>query len=109
MIIALYESSYPIEKSGTPTWDELPVGYFTADKDGVRQSIEKDDPMPFSGVFSVCIGDKPRVGEHLLAVFALDNTRYICNSTISYRSEKDVVDSDEWEAQLRFSNIIRKW
>jgi len=112
MIISLYESNYPSETEGTLKWEELPDGYFNASEVDIRQSIENvivDIPWNVSGVFSFSKGIKPRIGEHLLAVFPLDGIRYLCNSTLSYKSELDVVDSNEWTAKLGISSIIRTW
>ncbi len=108
MIIALYESSYPVEPLGTPNWEELPGGYFIASEDDIRTAIE-DLPEMIEGVFSFSKGTKPRIGEHVLAVFPLDGRRYLCDSTIIYKSEKDVVDRNEWAAQLGITNIISTW
>ena len=113
MIIALYESSYPMEPLGTPKWEELPNGYFNASEDDIKKSIvdltSVNLPSTVSGVFYFSKGIKPRIGEHFLAVFPLDGLRYLCNSTISYKSEKDVVDKNEWEAQLGITSIISTW
>jgi hypothetical protein len=106
VIIALYESIYPIAQAAKPNWEDLPVGYFSAEGEMVQDLIVRGPPGRFSGVFSVCRG-KPRVGEHLLAVFGLSGTWYHANATLSYRSELDVVDSDEWSAELGFANVVR--
>lgn len=108
MIIALYKSNYPVELQGTPKWEELPDGYFIVPEDNIKGSIE-DLPAIVSGTFSFSKGIKPRIGEHVLAAFSLEGHRYLCNSTIMYKSEKDVVDRNEWTAQLGITNIIRTW
>ncbi len=108
MIIALYESNYPVELQGTPKWEELPNGHFIAPEDDIKKLME-DLPAIVNGTFFFSKGIKPRIGEHVLAAFTLDGHRYLCNSTIMYKSEKDVVARNDWTAQLGITNIIRTW
>jgi hypothetical protein len=109
MIITLYDSDYPGVQDGTPNWKELPVGYFITKKNDVLKGEEIALLTRISGRFSYCIGIKPRGGEHLLAVFAVDGITYLCNSTISYENELEATKDDEWDAVLAFSSIIHKW
>jgi len=106
MNISLYESDYPIQQNGTPSGEKSPVGSFRADTDIVRNKVKKNDASTFNGVYTHSRYPKPRVGEHLLAVFELDGKNYLYNSTIDYRSESDIGDNDEWPATLNFQNQI---
>lgn len=108
MIIALYESNYPVELQGTPKWEDLPNGYFIAPEDDIKKAIQ-DLPEIVDGTFFFSKGIKPRIGEHVLAAFTLEGDKYLCNSTIMYKSEKEVGPRKDWTAQLGITNIIRTW
>ena len=50
MIICLYESDYPVNKTGKPDWKSLPIGYFQINREGFEDEMNKENPT-FKGRF----------------------------------------------------------
>ena len=84
MIIALYESNYPVTVDEEPTWQDLPIGHFRCDWRQLR-GIEAGQAFRVDGYFRMA-GRKdvnvPRVGEHLLAAFSYKGYRYLYNLSL---------------------------
>lgn len=109
IIISLYESDYPIIHEQEPDWLALPIGYFTCERARLR-NIENRSTI-LSGDFTFCERPdsfRPNSGDHLLAVFAYNQVRYLYQSTISYEIT-DIQRRKIWWSHLGFSKLIRKW
>jgi len=111
MIIALYESNYPVTLDEEPAWHDLPIGHFQCDWRQLRR-IETGEAFRVDGHFRMA-GRKgvsrPRVGEHLLAAFSYKGNRYLYNSTLSYNPVFLGQRKQNWWAHLGLVRQIRKW
>jgi len=109
MIICLYYSNYPAEKTGYPNWENLPIGYLQINGNTFESEKIKKSPT-LKGKFIFNQG-RPRVGEHLLSVFSLNGKNYLYNSTFSYSHdiEKNPNSRDNFDANLGLHDIIKEW
>jgi hypothetical protein len=110
IIVSLYESNYPITQDEEPIWQNLPLGFFLGDRAEMGK-ILAGNKINLYGAFYYADrfnGDKPRVGEHLLAAFSYKGERYLYNSTLSYIIS-DVSRKWRWDAILGLTKFIRKW
>jgi hypothetical protein len=110
MIISLYESNYPILQDEEPIWQNLPLGFFQVERAKVGQYLAGGKSVLY-GSFHYADrfeGDKPRVGEHLLAAFSYKGERYLYNSTLAY-IVSDISRKWRWDATLGLTKFIKKW
>jgi hypothetical protein len=111
MIIALYESNYPVVPNEEPDWQDLPIGHFQCDWRGLCR-IETGEAFRVDGHFRMAGRkdvNRPRVGEHLLAAFSYKGNRYLYNATLSYNPIFLGQRKQNWWAHLGLVRQIRKW
>jgi len=78
--MALYESNYPVVLNEEPDWQALPTAYFQFDPRQMTQHEHK----PLHGTFLYAHGNRPRIGEFLLAAFSYKQERYLYNASLDY-------------------------
>ena len=108
MIIALYESNYPVVFSGEPDWQALPTAYFQLAQGQMTQHENK----PLYGKFIYAHGNRPRIGEFLLAAFSYKQERYLYNASLDYADTYEiasVVRKQQWAAKLCLLELIKQW
>jgi hypothetical protein len=76
MIIALYESNYPIVLDEEPKWQDLPVGYFQVEQWRLGRALTQEVPILY-GTFVYAHGFRAHSGDHLLAAFSYKGERYL--------------------------------
>ena len=109
-IISLYESNYPIIKDEEPIWQNLPLGFFQANRAKIGKILAGDN-LTLYGTFYYADNYevfRPRSAEHLLAVFSYKGERYLYNSTLIYTSI-DISRKWRWDAMLGLTRLIKKW
>ena len=85
VIIDLYEFNYPITTNQMPKWNQMPLGHFEVETRRVKAVLSGKQTV-FSGDYIHAYGSRPRVGEHLLATFAVQEIKYIYQATLSYET-----------------------
>ena len=114
MIICLYDSNYPVAQNEEPDYGELPTGYFYIQEDQL-DGLESGETMLLSGTYIFANNReslRPRIGEHLLAVFSNHGKRYVFNSTLSFDNHQIEVEGTafSWDARLGLnSEPIKIW
>ncbi len=106
-IINLYDSNYPITVDQMPNWSELPLGHFEVETRRLKAVLSGKQHV-FSGHYIHAYGGRPRTGEHLLVAFAVQDTKYIYQATLSYEI-LDVHRKIRWWAHLGFSRCVKTW
>lgn len=113
MIICLYDSNYPVAQNEKPKYEELPAGYFDVSQTQLSELEQADLPILLSGtyIFADNASLRPRIGEHLLAVFSHKGKRYVYTSTLSYEDHRIEVERTAftWKARLGLSKLIKVW
>ena len=90
-------------------WSALPIGYLLCERRRFH-NIE-NQPIVLSGNFTLCERPdmfKPNSGDHLFAIFAYAQARYLYQSTLFYEIV-DVHRRKVWWAHVGLSRLIRKW
>jgi len=106
LIIALYESNYPVVLSGEPDWQALPTAYFQ-----FAQWQMTQHEKPLYGQLLYARGNRPRIGEHLLAAFSYKQERYLYNTSLDYadRYANASARKQRWAAKLFLLELIKRW